>query len=354
MSGEAHERAAGTPHRGVLETAAAIVIVIAGLKAAAGVVVPILLAAMIALVCVPPVRRLERFGVPPVLAVLVVFVVVAVVLSVASAIVGTSVRGFNAALPSYREHLDALLRERIAPLLGDRFALDTWLAGAIDTGALLSFVGNTTSAVLGLLSRTLVILLVAALMLFEASALPSKLRRARGGPAADISDFEDMARGVYDYMSLKALLSLATGALAGAITWVSGVDFPLLWALVAFLFNFVPNIGSIIAAVPPVLLALLQHGMPTALGVTAGYLVINVGIGTLLEPRVMGRRLGLSTLVVFLSLILWGWVLGPVGMLLSVPLTMVVKIVCESRPHLRSVAILLGPAGESEDAPPPS
>jgi len=147
-------------------------------------------------------------------------------------------------------------------------------------------------------------------------------------------------------MSIKAVLSLVTGALASLLTWLAGVDFPLLWGLVAFLFNFVPNIGSVIAAVPAILLAFLQYGVATGLVVAGGYGLINVAIGTVLEPRVMGRRLGLSTLVVFLSLIVWGWVLGPVGMLLSVPLTMAVKIVCESREDLRIIAVLLGPASE--------
>ena len=107
--------------------------------------------------------------------------------------------------------------------------------------------------------------------------------------------------------------------------------------------NFVPNIGSIIAAVPPVFLAIVQFGFAKAGVVAAGYLCINVLIGNLIEPRLMGRGLGLSTLVVFLSLIFWGWVLGPVGMLLSVPLTVTVKIALDSREDTKWISILLGP-----------
>jgi len=350
MAEEARRDGPPATRGSVLQGAAAVVIVIAGLKAASSLVIPILLAALIALVCVPPVRRLQAYGVPALPAVLLVFVVVALALMAVSAIVGTSVRSFNAALPGYREHLDALVRERIAPLLGERYALDARLTEAFDTGGVLQLVGNMTTALLALLSSSLLILVIAALMLFEASALPAKLRRALGGPQADISDYEGMARVVFAYMSIKAALSLVTGVLAAALTWAAGVDFPLLWGLVAFLFNFVPNVGSIVAAVPPILLAFLQYGVPTGVAVAAGYLVINGVIGTVLEPRVMGRRLGLSTLVVFLSLVVWGWVLGPVGMLLSVPLTMVVKIVCESREDLRFVAILLGPASERDAA----
>jgi predicted PurR-regulated permease PerM len=350
MVEEARGSGPNARRRSVLHTAAAVVVVIAGLKAAASLVIPMLLAALIALVCVPPVRRLQAAGVPTLPAVLAVFAVVALVLLLVSAIVGTSVHGFNAALPTYREHLDAFVRDRAAPMLGERSALSERLSEAFDTGGVLQLVGNLTAALLGLLSNTLLILVISALMLFEASALPAKLRRAMGGPQADISDYEDMARAVFAYMSLKAALSFVTGLLATLVTWAAGVDFPLLWGLLAFLFNFVPNVGSFIAAIPPILLALLQHGAPTGVAVAIGYLVINVAIGTVLEPRVMGRRLGLSTLVVFLSLVVWGWVLGPVGMLLSVPLTMVVKIVCERREELRFVAVLLGPAGERDVA----
>jgi predicted PurR-regulated permease PerM len=122
----------------------------------------------------------------------------------------------------------------------------------------------------------------------------------------------------------------------------------VLWGLVAFLFNFVPNIGSIIAAVPALLLALVQLGPGPALAAGAGYLVVNIVMGNVVEPRFMGRGVGLSTLVVFLSLVFWGWVLGPVGMLLSVPLTMVVKLALEANPETRWIAVLIGPDVEPE------
>ena len=119
------------------------------------------------------------------------------------------------------------------------------------------------------------------------------------------------------------------------------VDYPLLWGLLAFLLNYIPNLGSIIAAVPTVLLTLVQLGWSAALIVFAGYSVVNVVIGSFIEPRFMGKGLGLSTLVVFLSLVFWGWVLGPVGMLLSVPLTMTLKIALESSEENRWLAKLL-------------
>ena len=130
---------------------------------------------------------------------------------------------------------------------------------------------------------------------------------------------------------------------AGILTWALGVDFPLLWAMLAFLLNYVPNIGSIIAAIPPVLLAMIQLGLLEAVIAAAGFMVVNIVMGSIVEPRFMGRGLGLSTLVVFLSLLFWGWVLGPVGMLLLVPLTIMAKIALDSREESRWLAVLLGP-----------
>jgi len=144
------------------------------------------------------------------------------------------------------------------------------------------------------------------------------------------------------YLAIKTIFSLATGILVGIWLFILGVDYPILWGLLAFLLNYVPNIGSIIAAIPACLVALIQLGPVYALSAALGYLVLNIAIGSILEPRFMGRGLGLSTLVVFLSLVFWGWVLGPVGMLLSVPLTMIVKIALEGRDDTRKMAILLG------------
>ncbi len=131
-----------------------------------------------------------------------------------------------------------------------------------------------------------------------------------------------------------------------------GVDFPALWGLLAFLLNYVPTIGSFIAAVPALLLALIQLGPLTAAVAGIGFFVINVLMGNVVEPRYMGRGLGLSTLVVFVSLVFWGWMLGPVGMLLSVPLTMTAKIAMEANPSSAWLAVLLGPAEKAPDPAP--
>jgi predicted PurR-regulated permease PerM len=144
-------------------------------------------------------------------------------------------------------------------------------------------------------------------------------------------------------MGIKSVTSLMTALVVWAWLSILGVDFASLWALMAFLLNFVPTIGSILAAVPAVLLALVQIDLQTALMVALGYVAVNMVIGNIVEPRVMGRGLGLSTLVVFVSLVFWGWVLGSVGMFLSVPLTMTLKIALDANPETRPIAVLLGP-----------
>jgi predicted PurR-regulated permease PerM len=151
-------------------------------------------------------------------------------------------------------------------------------------------------------------------------------------------------REVRHYLAIKTWISLATGFLVTVFLVSIGLDYAILWGVLAFMLNYIPTLGSIIAAVPAILLAYIQLGGGWAVGVTAGYLAVNLIMGNLIEPRVMGQGLGLSTLVVFLSLLFWGWVLGPVGMVLSVPLTVTLRIALESRQETRWIAVLLGSA----------
>jgi predicted PurR-regulated permease PerM len=192
------------------------------------------------------------------------------------------------------------------------------------------------------LTNTFMIILTIIFMLLEVSGFPDKLRAALGDKASPSEGLDKIAVSIKRYITIKTLTSLATGIFVAVCLAIIGVDYPALWGLVAFLLNYVPNIGSIIAAVPAVILSLIQFGLGRTLFVIGTYLLINTLIGSIIEPRVMGRRVGLSTLVVFLSLVFWGWVLGPIGMLLSVPLTMIVKISLEQSEDTRWIAVLLG------------
>ena len=209
--------------------------------------------------------------------------------------------------------------------------------------------GNLFGAVTRLLQQTATVLLTMTFILLEATGFPAKLEAALGKEGS-IGRFTKVQSEVQRYLGIKAVISLATGILVGS--WCAGldVDFPLVWGLLAFLMNFIPTLGSLLAAVPPVLLALVQFGPGRALAVALGFIFVNLTLGTFIEPHFMGRRFGLSTLVIFLSLIFWGWVWGPIGMLLSVPLTMILKILMENSKDFRWLATLID-ARPSEQTP---
>jgi predicted PurR-regulated permease PerM len=211
----------------------------------------------------------------------------------------------------------------------------------------MAFVGQLLNGLLGLFSNFVLIALTMTFLLLEAADFRLKLQAAWGNSFTSGNGFNEVAAKVQRYLALKTLISLATGVLISLWTHFLGLDFPLLWGLIAFLLNYVPSIGSIIAAVPAVLLAILQLGGIGALWVALGFVVTNLVLGNIVEPRLMGRTLGLSPLVVFLSLLFWGWLWGPAGMLLSVPLTVIAKILLESSEGGRPIAVLLGPVQEA-------
>lgn len=326
-----------------LIVAASFVIVVAGMRAASSILVPFLLSMFIAIICAPPLFWMQRKGVPNTLAVLSILVGIIVIGLLLAAFVGTSLNDFSKALPVYEKRLadmtaavvswlNHLGLEISGPVLTDYF----------DPGKAMKMAANTLAGLSGLLTNGFMILLTVIFILLEASGFPQKLHTALSDPEESMGQFRSFTESVNHYLALKTLFSLATGVAIGLWLAILGVDFALLWGLVAFLLNYVPNIGSIIAAIPAILLAFIQLGAGPALLTCLGYVVVNVVFGSILEPKYMGRGLGLSTLVVFLSLVFWGWVLGPVGMVLSVPLTMIVKIALESYDDTRWIAIMLG------------
>jgi predicted PurR-regulated permease PerM len=232
--------------------------------------------------------------------------------------------------------------------------MDKILLGYVNPGAVMSLTAHML-AELGLaLSNIVLILLTVAFILLEASSFPVKLRAVLGHSQQTFPQFTRFVGDIERYMVIKTLISLATGILIGVWLFILGVDFPVLWGFLAFLLNYVPNVGSTVAAVPAVLLALIQLGMGHAALAAAGYMAVNFILDNVIETRLMGRRLGLSTLVVFLSLIVWGSLLGPIGMVLCIPLTMTLKFACESSEGTRWIAMLLGRESSTESIPPVS
>jgi predicted PurR-regulated permease PerM len=331
----------------ILVSAAAFVIVVAGMRAAESILVPFLLSAFLAIICAPLLSWLQQKRIPTAIALLIVIGGILATGIFMGALVGASLRSLSADLPVYQARLQEDIKALLTWLrdIGIQIS-DEMLLEHFDPGVAMGLVTRTLARLSGVLANAFLILLTVVFILLEASGFPAKLRAIRGNANASMVNFEKITNDVKRYMAKKTLISLATGVCIAIWLAVLGVNYPLVWGLLAFLLNYVPNIGSIIAAIPAILLAFVQLGVSSALFAGLGFLVVNAVIGNLIEPRFMGRALGLSTLVVFVSLVFWGWVLGPVGMLLSVPLTMTVKIALQSNDDTRWIAILLGSEGD--------
>lgn len=333
----------GSPIARFILVAAAFVVVVAGMKSAEALLVPFLLSLFIVVIFSPPLSWLKKRGVPSGLALVLVVALVVGFGLIVGAIVGASVSEFRGDLPHYQERLQGISQQGKAYLdkLGIALPEDQW-RDTFDPGIAFSFVGNMLASLGNVMTNAFLILLLVIFMLAEEVRFADKMMFAKQDKAqSSLKALEKFTDSINQYMALKAGLSLLTGLLVLVWLLFLGVDYPVLWAMLAFMLNFVPNLGSILAAIPAVLLALVQLGPLDALWVALGYVVVNTVVGNVLEPRIMGRGLDLSTLIVFISLVFWGWVLGPVGMLLSVPLTMTVKIALENFPDTQWIAVML-------------
>lgn len=328
----------------ILLSAAAFVVVIAGLRAAQSIIVPFLMAGFIAVISAPYLHWLQRRGLPLVVAlVLVVLTILAVGFGL-TALLGTSLDGFSQALPSYQERLQGQVAGYLHWLNARGVSIsDQTILSSLDPGSAMRLVSGLLKGLGNVLTNAFLIVLTVIFILLEASGFATKLRMALGAPEHSLKQTRTVLENIKRYMTIKTFTSAITGVTVGVGLLIMGIDFALLWGFFAFLLNFIPNVGSFIAAVPAILIAMLQFGFGAALGATGLYLVVNIIVGSIIEPRWMGNQLGLSPLVVFVSLVFWGWVFGPVGMFLSVPLTISFQIMLASSSETRWIAVLLGP-----------
>ena len=325
---------------------AAIVIVVYGMQAAKVILVPFIVAVFLALITVRPMLWLQSKRVPSIIAALLIVTMILMTLVLVGMILGTSIADFTAAIPGYQARLDTVVDgvvQFIARNFKDGEKVES-LREIVNPGWAMGLVANILNGLKDVLTNIFLIIFTMIFILLEASTVQTKVEAAFGRTENALSSPGQYLQNLGRYLGIKTLVSAATGLCAGLLTWTIGLDFPLLWAMLAFLLNYVPTIGSIIAAVPAVLLALVQPELgPGAASATAiGFVAINIVFGNFVEPRLMGYGVGISPLVVFLGLVFWGWVFGPIGMLLSVPLTMTLKLPLESNERTRWIAILLG------------
>lgn len=327
----------------ILIGTAALVVIIAGVSFAQSIVVLILVSLFLALLGTPPLLWLQEKNIPSGFAVLIVMAGIIVILLLIGLQIGTSFSSFSEELPL----LQSRIREQVLGL--SSFLSSKGVSGTqkilldyVKPEAIMKLTGELLTGLGSVLSDLVVILLTVTFILLEVSSFPIKLRTVLGDPKQKFPQFIKFANDMKRYMVIKTFMSLASGILVTVWLFILGVDYAILWGFLAFLLNYIPNIGSVVAAIPAVILAAVQLGFGSAVLVAAGYIVINFVEGNVIEPRLMGRKLGLSTLVVFLSLIFWGGLLGFVGAILAIPLTMTLKFAFESNENTRWIAVLLG------------
>jgi predicted PurR-regulated permease PerM len=305
------------------------------------------LAVFISIIANAPISFLEKRGVPGGLSILIVIVMVILLLFGATMVLTASIQDFSNNLPVYQAGLETSVAT-IKPALA-RMGIkvpDNELGSLINPSLAMSLANSLLTSITQLLSNAALIGMFVILMLLEASEMSRKIdiiRDDEGKARANVARF---VKNTKQYMAMKAAICLAEGILIFAGMTMLGVNDAILWGFLTFVLNFIPTIGLILAAIPTVLLAWLQLGPRSAIYAAICFLAVNIVVGNIIEPRVMGRGMGLSTLVIFLSLVFWGWLLGPVGMVLSVPLTMLAKFWAETDENTRWIAVLLSSGSE--------
>ena len=345
----------------------ALVVAVAGLKAAQDFFLPVLIAFFIATVSFPLLNFLRKKGVPRPIAVLLTvafdftFLAALAVLAitligdlqekwnmryaaeaseyirVASKSLAVTLDGYG--VPDAQKMINEAVNNNVSNLQNIRFE-KIWDLG---TGLL--------GRVVGFFGTSFITLVLTVFMLSEARMFGRRLEAISLARGPNLHRMLNATRDIQRYLAIKTAISLLTGVLAGFLCYIAGLDFFILWGILAFFFNFIPVIGSIIAGVPPTILALLVAGAPNAVLVAGGYLLINNFLGNFVEPMLVGRRFGISTLIVIISVLFWGWLWGPLGMLLAVPLTMVLKVILESSDEFRWIGVAISaeqPGGNTE------
>lgn len=322
---------------------AALVVIFAGIYLAQSVVVLLLVSVFFALLGTPAVLWLKEKRIPSVLSVLIVMSGMIIIIVLIGAQIGTSLSNFSKELPL----LQSTIREQVLGL--SAFLRSKGFSGTqkllleyINSEAVMNLTAGLLSGLSSIISDLILVLLTVTFILLEVSSFPRKLRTILGNPEQAFPRFTKYIIDMKRYMVIKTIINMTAGIVIAIWMEILGVQFPVLWGFLAFILHYIPNIGSIIAAIPAALLALVQLGAGSALLVIIGNIIVGFTIGNIIEPRLMGRKFGLSTLVVFLSLIFWGSLLGMAGAILCIPLTMTLKFAFESSESTQWIAVLLG------------
>ncbi|NYT20675.1 MAG: AI-2E family transporter [Methanomicrobiales archaeon] len=323
---------------------AAIVIVLAGMKAATPILGPIIFSVFLAVIFGMLLHWFEKRGLSPRSALMLTLVIFFAIVAVFVVVIVGSFFQLLAELPGYQEELEGSV-EMAGPLFSVIGIDPASLSFSDLIGSLTADVGGLLSGLWDLVTACLLILLTTLFLIFEAMGFSSKLRKIIGElRPGDIDRFTTLAQKNVDYLIIRTEINLIVGIATTVILVLAGVDFAIFWGFLAFLMGFIPYIGFWLALIPPVLIAWFSLGPVTALLILAGVSIVNLLAEYVMFPHLAGRGLALSPAVVFISLVFWGWILGGVGVLLAVPLTLAVQMACELFDETRWIGVLLGPS----------
>ena len=328
---------------------AALIIIIAGVIYAKSIITPFLLALFVSIICAQPISWLEKKRIPRWMALVIVILGMVILFSAFTFLIGGTLSSFSGNLSKYEASLTTIRNSFIQSLNenGLNIPLDQ-VSNLVQPAKILEFTVGALNKLFNMMGNTFLIFLIIIFILMEFGSFSIKAKAIRNESDKSASYYSAILQNIRHYLGIKTLLCLSIGFLVYLSLLIIGVDYPLLWALIAGLMNYIPNIGSILATIPTVLFALVQLGLSGALWTLGSSMLIHNVLGNFIEPRIMGKGLGLSPLVVLLSLLFWGFVLGIAGMFLSVPFTMTIKIILEQNEKTKWIAVLLGTPAEAK------
>lgn len=338
----------------VIITGAGLAIIVAGLKFASSILAPIIFSLFMAILCLPILSWLQRKHVPTWLALLFILLGLFICIALLGLFIYVSLNGLDERLPVYEERLQALISQ-VRPVL-QQLGIDT--SGVVPTnsvniGQLFGTISSFLRATITSLTSLFLIMLGITFALLEAGSFAEKLRRSGSRAQAALAVGVRFSSASQQFFYLKAINNLIVAVGATLFLLFYRIDFALLWGVLIFFLSYIPNIGIVLACVPPVILALLQYGLVGALIVVGVLFVINLIGDNAITPRLMGTGLDISPSIIFFSFIFWTWVFGVVGALLSVPLTVLVKFICEANDETRWLATLMS-SSKPGKAPEPT
>ena len=325
-----------------------VIVAFAALKTASHIVNIFLVAAFLTAISMAPLNWLKKKGVNKTVANIIVILTVVVLVGLIGLVIGSSLSDFSDKMPFYHKKFEELWNSTINMLYQNgMISHKISLKDVFNSGKIVSLMAPVASEFGNVLSGVLIIFIFFIFMMFESDMFSRKMMFISKESS---NKAEAVMHQVRNYFGIKTLMNLATGVSLGLMLYLLKVDFPVLWGFLAFLLNYIPSIGSFLAAVPAVITAFILHGPVIGVITIIGYFVINTLIGNVIEPQLMGKNLGISPFVVFFSMIFFSYILGPVGMLIATPLAIIIKIIFDSREVTRGLGIMLGDGRELEEA----